>query len=469
MALKIHRLRWGLINMEKTMFQNLNYRSSVIHSKCHSRKHFSYFSSKKFSEFSLPCHQQKYFIHLHSLLCSEKIVPFILSDIGEGIVEVEVKDWYVKPGDKVSQFDPICEVQSDKASVTITSRYDGTVKKINYDVGAIAKVGAPLLDILISDGDSQTDIKKEESVAVISKLDDADDIQHPTNKALATPAVRRIAKENNIDINLVQGTGKGGRVLKEDIILHLEKMASPKSKSRLTISGTKDRVEEITGFKKAMVKTMTSAWRVPHFSFCDEVDAEALVDMKDELKRIGQQKAIKITFMPFFVKAASLALGKYPILNSHVDDKCEFITVKYAHHIGVAMDTPDGLVVPNIKNVQNLSILEIAKEMNRLQEAGSKGQLKMDDLSGGTFTLSNIGAIGGTYAKPIIFTPQVAIGAIGKIQILPRLDKRKNLVQAHVFNISWSADHRVIDGATMARFSNLWKLYVENPRLILHL
>lgn len=139
--------------------------------------------------------------------------------------------------------------------------------------------------------------------------------------------------------------------------------------------------------------------------------------MKDELKRAGKQHGIKITFMPFFVKAASLALCKYPMLNSHVDEKCEFMTVKYAHNIGVAMDTPDGLVVPNIKNVQNLSILEIAKEMNRLQESGKKGQLKMDDLNGGTFTLSNIGAIGGTYAKPIIFTPQVAIGALGKIQV----------------------------------------------------
>lgn len=149
--------------------------------------------------------------------------------------------------------------------------------------------------------------------------------------------------------------------------------------------------------------------------------------MKDELKRIGQRNGIKMTFMPFFVKAASLALDKYSILNSHVDEKCEFITVKYAHNIGVAMDTPNGLIVPNIKNVQNLSILEISKEMNRLQDSGSKGQLKLDDLNGGTFTLSNIGAIGGTYAKPIIFTPQVAIGALGKIQVKACLFINMNL------------------------------------------
>lgn len=167
----------------------------------------------------------------------------------------------------------------------------------------------------------------------------------------------------------------------------------------------------------SIVKKFIFLQKVPHFSYSDEVEAGELINIKEDLKELGERNKVKITYMPFFIKAASLALHKFPILNSHVDDKCEYITVKYGHNIGVAMDTPNGLAVPNIKNVQNLSILEIARELNRLQENGRKGHLKMEDLNGGTFTLSNIGAIGGTYAKPIIFTPQVIIGALGKIQV----------------------------------------------------
>lgn len=469
MALKYYNLRFKLIGLEGFIYKNSKYVSSATHVH---QNHFHSISPKNVKRLNqTSVVNWKNFFHFQSSCCAPKTVPFILSDIGEGIVEVEVKDWYIKTGDKVSQFDPICEVQSDKASVTITSRYDGIVKKLNYEIGAIAKVGSPLCEIETEDDQSQDDIIKDDSSLKaieqpISTLEDDIDFR---NKVLATPAVRRIAKENNIKLNDVRGTGKGGRVLKEDVISYLDNLNTPKKTPAPAPLAQEDRIEEIKGFKKAMVKTMTTAWTVPHFSYCDEVDAGELVRIKEDLNRIGKRNNVKITYMPFFVKSASLALHKFPVLNSHVDEKCEYITMKYAHNIGVAMDTPHGLVVPNVKNVQNLSIVEIARELNRLQESGEKGQLKMEDLTGGTFTLSNIGAIGGTYAKPIIFTPQVAIGALGKIQVLPRLDERKNLIESYIFNISWSADHRVIDGATVARFSNLWKLYVANPRLLLHL
>jgi len=225
----------------------------------------------------------------------------------------------------------------------------------------------------------------------------------------------------------------------------------------------KDYTEPIKGVRKVMVKTMTAAQKIPHFGYSDEIDLTSLVSLRYELKGAAKQRGIKFSYMPVFIKAASLALTAYPILNSSVDEKVENIIFKASHNIGFAMDSPEGLVVPNIKNVQAMSIFDVAAELNRLIELGQKGKLGTSDLSGGTFTLSNIGTIGGTYAKPVIMPPEVAIGAIGKIQVLPRYDREHKVNPAHIMQVSWSADHRIIDGATMARFSNQWKSYLENP------
>ncbi|KAF7470516.1 Hypothetical predicted protein [Marmota monax] len=166
-------------------------------------------------------------------------------------------------------------------------------------------------------------------------------------------------------------------------------------------------------------------------------------------------------------QAASLGLLQFPILNSSVDENCQNITYKASHNIGIAMDTEQGLIVPNVKNVQIRSVFEIATELNRLQKLGSAGQLSTSDLTGGTFTLSNIGSIGGTYTKPVILPPEVAIGALGSIMALPRFNQKGEVYKAQIMNVSWSADHRIIDGATMSRFSNLWKSYLENPAFML--
>uniref|UniRef100_A0A673WGD8 Dihydrolipoamide acetyltransferase component of pyruvate dehydrogenase complex n=1 Tax=Salmo trutta TaxID=8032 RepID=A0A673WGD8_SALTR len=407
--------------------------------------------------------------HLLSLVTSGPIVPFKLSDIGEGIMEVTVKEWYVKEGDKVSQFDSICEVQSDKASVTITSRYDGVIKKLYYEVDATALVGTPLVDI-----ETEPGLGRYEDVVETPAMSN-DEHTHQEikgHKTQATPAVRRLAMENNIKLSEVVGTGRDGRILKEDILNFLAKQTGailpptpfheiqppppavsapssasmPKMKpspsvplpviSRPVFTG-KDSTEPLKGFHKAMVKTMTAALKIPHFGYKDEVDLTRLVQLRKELKGLSEGRGVKLSYMPFFIKAS--------------------------HNIGLAMDTSQGLLVPNVKNVQLLSVFEIAVELNRMQILGATGQLGTADLTGGTFTLSNIGSIGGTYAKPVILPPEVAIGALGKIQVLPRFNSRDEVVKAHVMNVSWSADHRIIDGATMARFSNLWRDYLENP------
>ncbi|XP_035224611.1 lipoamide acyltransferase component of branched-chain alpha-keto acid dehydrogenase complex, mitochondrial-like [Stegodyphus dumicola] len=421
-----------------------------------------------------------------------QIVSFNLSDIGEGISEVTLKEWYIKEGDKVNQFDSICEVQSDKASVTITSRYDGYIRKIYYEVDDIAKVGFPLVDIELLEEDSSSSEEQVDQVQdqLAAPAGSEADFSIISNKVLTTPAVRRIASEHNVKLSEVKGSGKDGRILKEDIYAYLEQLklkqanapfkephqvAPPKpvpKESAKKIVETqvpilKDKTELIKGYKKTMVKTMTRSLSVPSFCYCDEIDVTDLVLMRESLKTIAEERNIKFSYMPFFIKALSLSLSEYPVLNSSVDEKCENIIYKASHNIGIAMDTSAGLIVPNIKNVQNLTILQIASELNRLQDLGRREALGQSDVTGGTFSLSNIGAIGGTYAKPVILLPEVAIGAIGKIQALPRFDKEDRLVKKHIMQISWTADHRVIDGATMCRFSNLWKSYLENPMTML--
>uniref|UniRef100_A0A8D2AKY7 Dihydrolipoamide acetyltransferase component of pyruvate dehydrogenase complex n=1 Tax=Sciurus vulgaris TaxID=55149 RepID=A0A8D2AKY7_SCIVU len=430
--------------------------------------------------------------HPHQLLKTTaalhgQVVQFKLSDIGEGIREVTVKEWYVKEGDTVSQFDSICEVQSDKASVTITSRYDGVIKKLYYNLDDIAYVGKPLVDIETEAlKDSEEDVVETPAVSHDEHIHQ----EIKGQKTLATPAVRRLAMENNIKLSEVVGSGRDGRILKEDILNYLEKQTgailppSPKAEiippppkpkdrtvpvpiSRLPVFTGKDITEPIKGFQKAMVKTMSAALKIPHFGYCDEVDLTELVKLREELKPVASARGIKLSFMPFFLKAASLGLLQFPILNSSVDENCQNITYKASHNIGIAMDTEQGLIVPNVKNVQIRSVFEIATELNRLQKLGSSGQLSTTDLTGGTFTLSNIGSIGGTYAKPVILPSEVAIGALGTIKALPRFNQEGEVYKAQIMNVSWSADHRIIDGATMSRFSNLWKSYLENPAFML--
>jgi 2-oxoisovalerate dehydrogenase E2 component (dihydrolipoyl transacylase) len=228
-----------------------------------------------------------------------------------------------------------------------------------------------------------------------------------------------------------------------------------------------ERREPVRGYARLMVQSMNESLKIPHFGYSDEVSMRKLDALRKELKVIGEQYGVKMSYMPMMIKAASIALTEFPILNSSLSDDESEIIYKGDHNIGVAMDTEKGLVVPNIKGVQNLSVLEIAGELNRLQAEGQGGAgIASKDLEGTTFTLSNIGAIGGTYMGPVIAKPQVAIGALGKIQTLPRFDEDGGVVAEKIMAVSWAGDHRIVDGATMARFSNRWKEMLENPGLM---
>uniref|UniRef100_A0A1Q3EXH5 Dihydrolipoamide acetyltransferase component of pyruvate dehydrogenase complex n=1 Tax=Culex tarsalis TaxID=7177 RepID=A0A1Q3EXH5_CULTA len=424
--------------------------------------------------------------HTSSVL--DKHVSFNLSDIGEGIREVTVKEWFVKEGDVVEQFDNLCEVQSDKASVTITSRYDGKIVKLHKAVDEIALVGKPLLDFDVEDdAEDSSDSSSDEEVEAVSQQAVAASVIS-SGKVLATPAVRRIAMENKVDLRSVKASGRNGRVLKGDVLEFLNIIPEGTVKPHPSIAAQQARtaaaaapapaakplelkqaetVVPLKGIAKAMYKSMSESLKIPHFAYSDEIDVSKLVQVRENLKKDALAQGVKLTYMPFFVKAASNALKQFPILNSSFCEATESLIYKSYHNISIAMHTPQGLVVPNVKNVDQKSILEIAADLNALQERGAKGALVPEDFANGTFSLSNIGIIGGTYTHPCIMAPQVAIGAIGKTKLLPRFDASGAVVPAHIMNVSWSADHRVIDGVTMASFSNAWKALLENPQLFL--
>lgn len=425
---------------------------------------------------------------LHLSQTRREIVQFNLSDIGEGIKEVTIKEWFVKPGDQVAQFDNVCEVQSDKASVTITSKYDGVITKLYYDVDDIAQTGDPLVDVEIAGSEAAP-----EEVATTPEPEEVDTPNLRNVKVLATPAVRRIAMEYGVSLADITGSGKGGRVLKEDILTHVSSktpvpapahtapvftpatplVAAPTKQAVLPVVRPapvflgKDKTEPSSFMVKAMTKSMNEALKIPHFGYNDEIDMSQLVELRKDLKAACLERGIKLSYMPFMVKACSMALLHFPILNSSLNTQVETITYKASHNIGLAMDTPMGLMVPNIKSVQQLSVFDIAVELSRLHSLGLAGKLSTQDLSGGSFSLSNIGSIGGTYAKPVILPPEVAIGALGKIYTVPKYSPSGQILPRQVMNVSWSADHRCIDGATMARFSNMWKDYLESPASML--
>ena len=401
---------------------------------------------------------------------------FILPDIGEGIVECEVVKWLVTQGQEIIEDQPVVEVMTDKALVEIPAKYSGVVTTLYYAEGDIAKVYSPLFAMQVTDENSapQQDTSSVKGVettetnvsntvtTVTSKLTHTDTDKKNTGKALASPAVRRLARELEIDLSQIAGSGDKGRVLKDDLSVS----ASPTLGSVVItpkITGGK-RVEPIRGIQAAMAKHMMhSVFTVPHFSVSEEIEMDKLIDARSQLKALFENEGVKLSFMPFFIKAMSLALEQFPIINSQINSDCSEVTYFDDHNIGLAVDSKIGLVVPNIKGVQNLSLLEVAKKSNELVDLARQGRLSSADLKGGTISISNIGVLGGTVATPVINAPESAIVALGKIQRLPRFDENDAVKAVNIMHVSWSGDHRIIDGATMVRFNNLWKSYLENP------
>lgn len=410
------------------------------------------------------------------------IEEFLLPDIGEGIVECELVEWLVNEGDMVFEDQPIADVMTDKALVQIPAIKSGKIVKLHYRKGQLAKVHEPLFAVEV-----ESEAPKIHAAPVKTITSQQTDSAHnepvTQGKALASPAVRRMARALDIDIATVSGTGKNGRVYKEDIERY--QAGEPAAKERIaeqmpstqvesapqapaSVTSALDRIEPIRGVQAVMAKMMTeSVSTIPHFTYCEEIDLTELVALREGMKKRHSTDELKLTMMPFFMKSLSLAINEFPVINSRVNADCTELTYLSQHNIGMAVDSKVGLLVPNVKDVQHKSILDIAREITRLTNAARSGRVSPNDLKAGTVSISNIGALGGTVATPIINKPEVAIVALGKLQTLPRFNQAGEVEARKIMQISWSGDHRVIDGGTIARFCNLWKYYLEQPQEML--
>ena len=412
---------------------------------------------------------------------------FILPDIGEGIVECEVVEWRVAEGDEIEEDQPVVDVMTDKAMVEITAPKAGRVTKLYHEQQAMARVHSPLFAFIPRDRDEPAEAKAESKPAPEPTPATAKPVSTGNRQRIpASPAVRRLVREHDLNLPDIAGSGKDGRVLKADVLAHLDNPSAPAQDQertsdvqpassgrarRMPDSKQEARIEPIRGMKAAMARSMvTSATTIPHFIYSEDIDVTDLLKLREQLKPEAEARGSRLTLMPFIMKAIALAVQEFPVLNSRVNEDVTEIHYLPNCNIGMAVDGKAGLMVPNVKGVENLTLLGIADEVARLTEAARSGRVSQDDLKGGTITISNIGALGGTYASPIINAPEVAIVALGRTQKLPRFDANGQVVERAIMTVSWAGDHRIIDGGTIARFCNRWKGYLESPQsMLLHL
>jgi 2-oxoisovalerate dehydrogenase E2 component (dihydrolipoyl transacylase) len=424
------------------------------------------------------------------------VKPFLLADIGEGITECQLIQWFVQPGARVEHFDKLCEVQSDKASVEITSPFDGVIKKLYYEPDDMAVTGRPLVDIDMDGeeaeaeaeklGEAEVSVEKDESAEAITRQEAGTGLVERRRNgngkddfsSLATPAVRHLMKELNVVISDVQGTGRDGRVTKEDVhrFVSQKTQQQPEAESlSITTASTsqlgtakQDQKLPLTPVQTQMFKIMTRSLNIPHFLYSCSADMTSVTSTRKKLNAMKASE--KLTHLPFIIKATSLALQQHPLLNSALDTsdpKKPSLTYRSSHNFGVAVDTPSGLLVPVLKDVQNLSIAQIAQQLRVLSEKARSGKLAPGDFSGASFTISNIGSVGGGVVAPIISEPQVAILGVGRSKVVPAFDENDQLVRKEELVLSWSADHRVVDGAECARCAEKVKGLLEEPTAML--
>ncbi|HSE39304.1 MAG TPA: dihydrolipoamide acetyltransferase family protein [Acidobacteriota bacterium] len=401
---------------------------------------------------------------------------FRLPDIGEGVVEGEIVKWHVRPGQSVKEDDPLVEVMTDKATVMIPSPRKGKILETRGEEGGIVKVGAVLLTLDTGDGKAAAPEKvtKAEPAPQPAEKKQAPSAAEPSKgRALATPALRKMAQDMGIDINTVAGTGPGGRITREDIVQHsaptaAKAPATPTAPSKAPVVAGKESVEEVPfrGLRKKVAEKMVeSKTHAVHYTYVDEIDMTELVNLRSSAKDLASERRIKLTFLPFIIKALVEGLKKFPLLNASLDEKAGKILIKHHYHIGIGVATPDGLTVVVIKHADQKSLFELAQEIDRLSEAARQNKISLEDLKGSTFTITSLGTMGGMFATPVINYPEVAIVGIHKIEKRPVVHENQIVIRDRMY-MSLSFDHRVVDGAVGAEFTQYVKKFLENPALM---
>jgi len=419
-------------------------------------------------------------------------LEFKLPDIGEGVQEGEVTRWLVSEGATVAEDDPVVEVMTDKATVEIPSPAAGTISRHLVGEGDVAQVGDVLFVIEMGDGAASEGDTGGEAPSAEAAATEAAPPAPPApastedsgTKVLAAPATRRLARELGVDLASVVGTGPKRRIQSEDVRAATSAAstaprrgapaATPASAPVQVVpdfpkvAGARE-IEEIPfrGIRRKTAEAMVrSKFTAPHFSLIEEVDCTEMIAARAKAKAAGERYGIKVTFMPYIMKATAVALQTYPQLNSELDEEAEVILRKKFVNLGIAVDAPNGLVVPVVHDAHLKGILQLSAELADVASRAREGKLAPDDFKDSTFTISNAGAIGGVLATPIINFPEVAILGVHTMRKLPRCEGEE-IVARDVMNLSVSIDHRVVDGADGARFLVRMRELLEDPSQML--
>lgn len=434
---------------------------------------------------------------------AQSVYQFKLPELGEGLAEGEIVKWSVKPGDQIKEDDTLLEVQSDKSVEEIPSPVAGTVVKVLVPEGETATVGEALVDI-DAPGHNDTSVATEagaapQPVAATPAAGGVPAITDPNREILAMPSVRQYAREQGIDISQVPATGKHGRITKADVDAFktgapaasaqpaapaaqaqpqpatakpvAPAAPKPQAVAPYVSSGNEAELEtreKMTPTRKAIAKAMlASKQRSPHVTSFDDVEVSKLMAHRKKYKQYAADKGIKLTFLPYIVKALVTVLREYPEFNASIDDTTDEIVYKHYFNIGIATNTDHGLYVPVIKNADAKSMFEIAKEISENAQKAYDSKLKLDEMRGGSMTISNVGSIGGGWFTPVINQPEVAILGVGKIAKEPYVNEDNEIVVGNMLKLSLSYDHRLIDGALAQTAMNLMDKLLADPDLLL--
>ena len=446
------------------------------------------------------------------------IFTFNFPDLGEGLEEGTILEWYVKVGDSVKVGDTLVQMETDKVVADIPSPKDGVITKLNGEVGEVVNVGAPLVEIEIEGSakssetsdvsgtsaeiakpeDDKETVTEKTTTEPIAEDDDAGavvgtmevaakgEVMAPSNegaeysqmdskpkrKALATPVARAIAKQMGVDINEVEGSGPSGRVKKEDIVNHksaadlsVETSGSHNLESHNSESQQKEDVTyaPLTQIRKTIAKNMLhSKHNAAHMSVFEELEISELMSVRARYKQKFEDMGVKLTYLPFIIKAVAQALKHHPQLNSQIDQENKRMIYRNRYHIGFAVDAPDGLVVPVIRDADKLSIFQVAKQIGVLADKARTRKLALSDMKEGSFSVTSFGSIGGIYATPVLNYPQAGILGIGRILKTPVV-KDDEIVIGNIMPISLTVDHRIVDGGEATRFIYKIMEYITDP------
>jgi pyruvate dehydrogenase E2 component (dihydrolipoamide acetyltransferase) len=407
---------------------------------------------------------------------------FHLPEIAESVVEGEISRWLVKEGDEVEKEQPLVEVITDKVTVEIPSPFKGKILKILAKEGDVVRVHQPIL-VYAEEGEVDGHVEIVEKKAE-ERIEKVEDLRRETGKrserVLAAPAVRKLARSLGIDLSLVKGTGPGGRVRKVDVLRYYEeskkevKVVEEKKVEKVVEEVVTQKVAEVEikripfkGVRRAIAEHLRkSKEHAVHAFHAEDMDFTEILNLVERLKPLGEREGVKISVFHLFLKAVAATLKKHPEFNGRVDDERGEILLYDSINISIAVDTPEGLKVPVIKNVERKSILEIAREVKELAEKARNNTLKLEDIRDGTFSVSNIGSIGGVFAYPVINYPEIAIIALPRPRKVPFF-VGDEIKPRYIATIVITFDHRAVDGAHAARFLNDLKALIENPDLLL--